>query len=88
MGYYYLQKKDYQNAKSWYIKLYNLDPAKKQWQTQSLKSQALIAYKEKNYVEARDLYIEIKKLDPADPDAAQAIKDLTKAINAAQKQQQ
>jgi hypothetical protein len=62
-----------------------LDPANKQWQIQSLKSQALIAYKEKNYTEARELYTEIKKLDPADLDAAKAIQDLTKAINAAQK---
>jgi tetratricopeptide (TPR) repeat protein len=85
LGYYNLQKKDYPAAKSWYKKLFELDPANKQWQIQSLKSQALIAYKEKNYVEARDLYMEIKKLDPADPDAAQAIKDLTKAITAAQK---
>ena len=88
LGYYYLQQKDYQNAKSWYIKLYNLDPAKKQWQIQSLKSRALIAYKEKNYVEARDLYTEIKKLDPSDPDAAQAISDLNKAIAAQKRQQQ
>ncbi len=85
LGFYYLQKQDYSASKSWYKKLYELDPANKQWQIQSLKSQALIAYKEKNYVEARDLYTEIKKLDPADLDAAKAIQDLTKAINAAQK---
>jgi len=85
LGYYNLQKKDYPTAKSWYKKLFALDPLNKQWQIQSLKSQALVAYKEKNYVEARDLYIEIKKLDPADNDAAQAIKDLNKAIAAAKK---
>ena len=85
LGFYYLQKADYSVSKSWYKKLFELDPANKQWQIQSLKSQALIAYKEKNYVEARDLYTEIKKLDPADLDAAKAIQDLTKAINAAQK---
>ncbi len=85
LGYYYLQKKEYDTAKSWYQKLFELDPSNKQWQIQSLKSQALIAYKEKNYVEARDLYTEIKKLDPADLDAAKAIQDLTKAITAAQK---
>jgi tetratricopeptide (TPR) repeat protein len=85
LGYYYLQKKEYDTAKSWYKKLYELDPANKQWQVQSLKSQALIAYKEKNYIEARDLYTEIKKLDPADLDASKAIQDLTKAIIAAQK---
>jgi len=85
LGFYYLQKQDYAASKSWYKKLFELDPENKQWQIQSLKSQALIAYKEKNYVEARDLYTEIKKLDPADLDAAKAIQDLTKAINAAQK---
>jgi tetratricopeptide (TPR) repeat protein len=85
LGFYYLQKQDYAVSKSWYKKLFELDPANKQWQVQALKSQALIAYKEKNYVEARDLYTEIKKLDPADLDAAKAIQDLTKAINAAQK---
>ena len=82
LGYYNLQKKDYPVSKSWYKKLFYLDPANKQWQIQSLKSQALIAYRAKNYVEARDLYVEIKKLDPNDNDAAQAIKDLTKAITA------
>jgi tetratricopeptide (TPR) repeat protein len=86
LGYYFLQKNDFPTSKSWYLKLYQLDPANKQWQIQSLKSQALIAYKEKNYVAARDLYSEIKKLDPADLDAAKAIQDLTKAIEAAKKQ--
>lgn len=85
LGYYNLQKKDYATAKTWYKKLFDLDPANKQWQIQSLKSQALIAYKEKNYVEARDFYTEIKKLDPNDLDSAKAIQDLTKAITAAQK---
>ena len=83
LGSYNYQKKDYAAAKSWYKKLYDLDPANKQWQIQSLSSQAVIAYKEKDYVEARNLYIEIKKLDPADPNADKAIKDLTKAISAA-----
>lgn len=87
MGYYNLQTKDYPVAKSWYIRLYNLDPGNKQWQLQSLKSRALIAYRQKNYVEARDLYINIKKLDPSDPDADKAIKDLNKAIEAQKLQQ-
>ena len=86
LGYYFLQKNEFPTSKSWYVKLYELDPANKQWQVQSLKSQALIAYKEKDYVEARNLYTEIKKLDPADLDAAKAIQDLTKAIEAAKKQ--
>lgn len=85
LGYYNLQKKDYAASKVWYKKLYELDPANKQWLIQSLKSQALIAYKEKNYNEARDFYVEIKKLDPADLDAGKAIQDLNKAIAAAQK---
>lgn len=86
LGYYFLQKNEFPTSKAWYVKLYELDPANKAWQIQSLKSQALIAYKEKNYVQARDLYAEIKKLDPADLDAAKAIQDLTKAIDAAKKQ--
>ena len=85
LGYYNLQKSDFPAAKSWYKKLFELDPANKQWQIQSLKSQALIAYKEKKYADARDLYVEIKKLNPSDADAAKAISDLNKAIAAAQK---
>jgi tetratricopeptide (TPR) repeat protein len=85
LGFYYLQKADYPTSKSWYKKLFELDPANKQWQIQSLKSQALVAYKEKNYVEARDIYTEVKKMDPNDLDAAKAIQDLTKAIQASQK---
>ncbi len=85
LGFYNIQKKDYAAAKAIYKKLYELDPANKAWQIQSLRSQALIAYKEKNYAEARDFYSEIKKLDPADLDAAKAISDLTKALEAAKK---
>jgi len=85
LGFYNIQKKDYPAAKAIYKKLYELDPANKQWQIQSLRSQALIAYKEKNYAEARDIYIEIKKLDPADLDATKAISDLTKALEALKK---
>ena len=85
LGFYNIQKKDYPAAKAIYKKLYELDPANKQWQIQSLRSQALIAYKEKNYAEAREIYIEIKKLDPADLDAAKAITDLTKALEALKK---
>lgn len=83
LGYYYLQKKEYPAAKSWYKKLFELDPSNKQWQIQSLQSMALIAYREKNYVEARDYYVEIKKLDPADPSVDKSIKDFNKAIDAA-----
>lgn len=85
LGYYNLQKKDYPAAKSWYKKLFSLDPSNKQWQIQALQSLALIAYREKNYVEARDFYIEIKKLDPTDPNVDKAIKDFNKAITAAPK---
>ncbi|MBA4408405.1 MAG: hypothetical protein C0397_03155 [Odoribacter sp.] len=85
LGFYFLQKKEYPTSKTWYKKLFELDPANKQWQIQSLKSQALIAYYEKNYVESRDFYNEVKKLDPADLEAAKAIQDLTKAIDAAKK---
>lgn len=83
LGYYNIKKSDYTAAKLWYTKLFELDPANKQWQIQSLKSQALIAYKEKKYVDARDIYVEIKKLNPADLDAGKAIQDLNKAIAAA-----
>ena len=86
MGSYSLfQKKDLNESKSWFIKIFKLDPKNKQWQLQSLQSQAIIAYKEKNYIDARNLYVEIKKLDPADLNADKAIKDLTKAIDAAKK---
>jgi len=85
LGYYNLQKKDYAAAKSWYKKLYELDPANKQWQIQSLKSQALIAYKEKNYKGGRLYYVEIKKLEPAELDAGKAIQDFNNAIAEAQK---
>jgi tetratricopeptide (TPR) repeat protein len=82
MGSYYFQKKDYPNAKLWNKKLFDLDPSNKQWQIQSLRMQALIAYNEKNYIEARDYYIELKKLDPANAEYTKMIKDFTKTIDA------
>lgn len=82
LGYYYLQKKDYPNARSWNKKQFDLDPTNKQWQIQSLQSLALIAYREKNYVEARDYYMELKKLDPANAEYTKMIKDFTKTIDA------
>jgi tetratricopeptide (TPR) repeat protein len=84
LGYNSMQKKDYQQSKSWYKRLYNLDPTNKQWQLKSLRTQVLIATsKEKNYPVARDLWYQIKKLDPADPDADKMIKELTRAIESA-----
>ncbi len=80
LGYNSLQKKDFQQSKSWYKRLYNLDPNNKQWQLKSLHSQIIVCYKEKNYPGARDLYYQIKKLDPADPEPDKQIKELTRAI--------
>jgi tetratricopeptide (TPR) repeat protein len=80
LGYNSLQKKNYQESKSWYKRLYNLDPTNKPWQLRSLHSQIIVAYKEKNYPAARDLYYQMKKLDPADPEPDKQIKELTRAI--------
>jgi len=83
LGYYNIQKNLFPAAKGWYKKLFELDPANKEWQIRALSSQGIIAFKEKNYVEAREIYNEIKKLDPTDTNVDKTIKDLTKAINAA-----
>jgi tetratricopeptide (TPR) repeat protein len=80
LGYYNMQKKDYSEAKSWFKKIFNLDPANKQWKVQSLLSQISVAYKDNNYPEARELYYQIKKVDPAYPGVDAAIKELTRAI--------
>lgn len=82
LGYYYLQKKDYPNARSWNKKLLDLDPSNKQWQIPALQSLALIAYREKNYVEARDYYMELKKLDPTNAEYTKMIKEFTKTLDA------
>jgi tetratricopeptide (TPR) repeat protein len=80
---YYLQKKEYPAAKTYCKKLFELDPANKKWQIQSLTLQAMIAHSEKKYGDARDFFIEIKKIDPAYPDVDKAINDYNKAIKAA-----
>jgi len=80
LGYYNKEKKDYSAARSWFKRMYNLDPANKQWKLQALLSQISVAYKDNNYPEARDLYYQIKKVDPANTDADKAIKELTRAI--------
>jgi len=80
LGYYNMQQKNYQAAKAWFKRIFNLDPANKQWKLQSLRSQISVAYKEKNYPEARELYYQMKKVDPADPETDKAIKELTRAI--------
>jgi tetratricopeptide (TPR) repeat protein len=88
MGSYYLfqKKPDYVAAIGWFRRIYTLDPKNKQWQIKALKSMALAAYKQKSYTDARDYYVQVQKLEPNDPDAPKAIKDLTKAIEAAKNQ--
>lgn len=85
MGYFNLQKKEYEPAKIWYNRLFNLDGKNKDWQIRALSSLALISYKEKNYVEAREFYQKLIVLDPNNADFKQAIKDLDKVIAAQKK---
>jgi len=85
MGYYNLQKKDYEPAKAWYNRLYNLDPANKDWKIRALNSLALISYREKDYVETRNTYQRILAIDPTNADVKQAIIDLNKVIAAQKK---
>jgi len=84
MGYFYLQAKDYVNAKNWYNRMYNLDGKNKEWQIRSLSSLAVISYREKDYNEALDVYEQLYALDPANKSFKQTIDDLRKLI-AAQK---
>lgn len=86
LGYYHLNKKEYDAAKEWYQKLYDLDPNNKEWKITALNSFALISYKQKNYSEARTHYQEILKLDPTNTQVQQFIADLNKAIAAKQQQ--
>jgi len=85
MGYYNLQKKDYEASRSWYDKLLNLDAKNKEWQIRALQSMALTCYREKNYVAARDYYQRILVVDPNDAVSKKAVNDLTTVINAAKK---
>jgi len=85
MGYYNLQKKDYELAKMWYNRLFSLDPKNKEWQIRALNSLALISYREKNYVETKNIYLRIQVLDPTNADVKQAISDLNKVIAAQKK---
>lgn len=85
MGYYNLLKKDYEAAKQWYDKLYNLDPKNKEWQIKALSSIGVIFYREKNYVDAKNTYQKILDLDPKNAEIKQAIQDLNKAIAAGKK---
>jgi tetratricopeptide (TPR) repeat protein len=85
IGSYYLQKKDYETAKQWYEKWYNLDPKNKDWQIKALSAIAVMNYREKKYVETRDIYMKILELDPANKEMQQYIKDLNKVIDAGKK---
>ena len=85
MGYYNLNRKDYEIAKQWYEKLMNLDPQNKEWQIKALSSIGVINYREKKYVEARDIYQKILDLDPTNKEIKQAIQDLNKTIAASKK---
>jgi tetratricopeptide (TPR) repeat protein len=83
-GSYNLVNSNYDVAKQWYEKMFNLDPNNKEWKITALKSFAIIAYKEKNYVEARNRYQQLLEIDPGNAEFKQALQDLNKAI-AAQK---
>jgi tetratricopeptide (TPR) repeat protein len=85
MGYFNLQKKEYEPAKVWYNRLLNFDPKNKEWQTKALTSLALISYKEKNYVETKSIYQRLQLLDPNNAEYKQAISDLNKVIAAGKK---
>jgi tetratricopeptide (TPR) repeat protein len=85
MGSYNLQKKDYDAAKQWYEKWYNLDPKNKEWQIKALGGIGIINFREKKYVETRDIYQKILDLDPTNKEIRQAIQDLNKAIAAQKK---
>jgi tetratricopeptide (TPR) repeat protein len=84
LGYYHLNKKEYDAAKEWYQKLYDLDPNNKDLKITALNSFALISYRQKNYSEAKGYYQEILKLDPSNTQVQQFIADLNKAIAAKQ----
>jgi tetratricopeptide (TPR) repeat protein len=85
MGYFNLQKKDYEQSKKWYNRLLALDPKNRDWQIKALNSLALISYREKDYVETKNIYQKIQILDPNNPDVKQAIIDLNKVIAAGKK---
>lgn len=85
LGYYNLQKKEYEPAKMWYNRLFNLDPKNREWQIRALNSLALISYREKDYVETKNIYLRIQVLDPTNADVKQAIADLNKVIAAQKK---
>jgi tetratricopeptide (TPR) repeat protein len=85
MGSYYMLRKDYESARPWYDKLYNLDPKNKEWQIKALSSIGVIYYRQKNYVEAKNTYQKILDLDPGNAEIKQAIQDLNKAIAAAKR---
>jgi tetratricopeptide (TPR) repeat protein len=84
MGYYNLQRKEYESAKMWYNRLYSLDPKNKDWQMRALSSLAVISYREKDYNESIVIYQKLLALDPNNGSFKQAIIDLKKVI-AAQK---
>ncbi len=84
LGYYHMDKKEYEASKEWYRKMYELDPKNKDWQITGLTGLASVAYKEKDYVEARSVFNQILALDPKNATALEAIPNLNKVINAKQ----
>jgi tetratricopeptide (TPR) repeat protein len=82
MGYFNLQKKEYEPAKVWYNRLLNLDDKNKDWQIKALSSLALISYREKDYVEAKTCYVKLLQLDPNNKEFKEAIVNLDKVITA------
>ena len=86
LGYYTLLVKEYETAKGYYNRLFNLDPNNKDWQMRSLSALSMISYREKKYNESLDLYQRMLVFDPNNATIKQNISDLKKVI-AAQKNQ-
>jgi tetratricopeptide (TPR) repeat protein len=86
MGYYTLLVKEYETAKAYYNRLYNLDPNNKDWQMRSLSALSMISYREKKYNESLEIYQRMLVFDPNNAAIKQNISDLKKVI-AAQKNQ-
>ncbi|HEX2394700.1 MAG TPA: tetratricopeptide repeat protein [Bacteroidales bacterium] len=85
-GYLNITKKEFDAAMEWYDKMYNLDPNNKEWQKSALGAKGSIALREKKYVEAKRHYEDYLKLDPNNAEVQDAIANLNKVINAAQRQ--
>jgi hypothetical protein len=81
MGYFNLQKRDYETAKLWYNEIYGLDLSNKDWKLKALSSLALIDYKMQDYEHALKIYLMMQELEPNEPKYKEAISNLKKVIN-------